>query len=256
MAPGTPYLFGEDSSHEEERLAAVERAFDPMTQSALLGVGARPGWRCWEVGAGRGSIARWLAGVVAPGGAVLATDLDAERFEHGSTNVRFLQHDVTVDPLPAGSFDLIHARFLLEHVAEPQRALERLRDALRPGGVLVVEDASGLQIDTSPASSVFGKLAVAWERAGLAVGWDATYGRGLVSQLRAARLRDLEACEYRRTAPGGKRWAHLQHGLERLRDQLIDQAVAPAELQEALRFLLDEEALITSPPVVIAWGRR
>ena len=38
-----------------------------------------PGSSCWEVRAGGGSIAEWLAGAVAPTGSVLATDLDLRR---------------------------------------------------------------------------------------------------------------------------------------------------------------------------------
>jgi ubiquinone/menaquinone biosynthesis C-methylase UbiE len=36
----------------------------------------QPGWRCLEVGAGRGSMAVWLAQRVGPSGHVVATDVD------------------------------------------------------------------------------------------------------------------------------------------------------------------------------------
>jgi hypothetical protein len=52
------YIFGDNVELENERLAAVERAFDVVSQAALTEVGVQPGWQCWEVGAGRGSIAR------------------------------------------------------------------------------------------------------------------------------------------------------------------------------------------------------
>jgi hypothetical protein len=79
QVPQDAYGFGEDASREADRLAAAERAVDPPTWSALLEVGVDLSWRCWDVGTGRGSIARWLARVVGPRGKVLATDLEDRR---------------------------------------------------------------------------------------------------------------------------------------------------------------------------------
>jgi len=69
------------------------------------------------VGAGAGSVARWLADVVGPGGEVVATDVSTihlDGFERPNLEVR--EHDILVDPLPEGRFDLIHARLLVEHL--------------------------------------------------------------------------------------------------------------------------------------------
>ena len=58
------------------RFAGLEVTFDPSTIRYLTGVGVAEGWACWEIGAGGGSIARWLAEQVGPTGSVLATDID------------------------------------------------------------------------------------------------------------------------------------------------------------------------------------
>lgn len=42
-------------------------------------------------------------------------------------------------PLSAGGFDVVCAWHALEHIADPATELARVRDALRPGGQLVVE---------------------------------------------------------------------------------------------------------------------
>jgi 2-polyprenyl-3-methyl-5-hydroxy-6-metoxy-1,4-benzoquinol methylase len=39
-----------------------------------------------------------------------------------------------------GVYDLVYSRFLLTHLAKPERAIERLVGAARPGGAVVVED--------------------------------------------------------------------------------------------------------------------
>ena len=44
---------------ENDRLDLLERIFDPVSRRRRELV--QPGWRCLEVGAGRGSMAVWLA---------------------------------------------------------------------------------------------------------------------------------------------------------------------------------------------------
>src|SRR5271156_7105711 len=59
---------------EDTRLALLEQIFDPRSRRRRDMV--QPGWRCLEVGAGRGSMAVWLAQRGGPSGHVVATDLD------------------------------------------------------------------------------------------------------------------------------------------------------------------------------------
>ena len=47
---------------------------------------------------------------------------------------------VVNDPLEASSFELVHARLLLEHLPQRDQVLQKLVRALRPRGWLVVED--------------------------------------------------------------------------------------------------------------------
>lgn len=61
---------------ESGRLRLLEVCRDPGTIGRLDRLGVSCGWRCLEVGAGHGSIARWLAERVGPTGSVLAADID------------------------------------------------------------------------------------------------------------------------------------------------------------------------------------
>src|SRR3974377_771680 len=45
---------------EDDRLSLLERIFDPLSRRRRREL-VQPGWRCLEVGAGRGSMAVWLA---------------------------------------------------------------------------------------------------------------------------------------------------------------------------------------------------
>ena len=59
---------------EDERLDLLEQIYDPSSRRRRALV--QPGWRCLEVGAGRGSMAVWLAAQVGSTGQVVATDVD------------------------------------------------------------------------------------------------------------------------------------------------------------------------------------
>jgi SAM-dependent methyltransferase len=122
-------------------LSLLEELFDPPTVERLERVGVAQGWEVLEVGAGRGSIAAWLAGRVGPGGRVVATDLDTSLLEElAAPGVEIVRHDVLADDFPAASFDLVHCRAVLVHVDDPERAVERMTGWLKPGGVLVAEE--------------------------------------------------------------------------------------------------------------------
>ena len=59
--------------------------FNASTFQHIDALGIRPGWRCWEVGAGGPTVPAWLARRVAPDGYVLATDIDVAL--QGATDV-------------------------------------------------------------------------------------------------------------------------------------------------------------------------
>ena len=135
--------FAEDfpSRDEHERLAVLAGNYDPATFRLLVDCGVAPGWRCAEVGAGSGSVAAWLADAVGPEGSIVALDIDVSHLDHlaGRSNVEVRQHDIVAEPIGDASFDLVHTRLVIEHLPAPERLLEMLAKATRPGGLLVVE---------------------------------------------------------------------------------------------------------------------
>ena len=94
-----------------------------------------------DVGAGAGSIVRWLSNRVGPTGHVVAADMDT-RFLTDLTgdNVEVRRLDITQDELEADTYDLIHARAMLMHLDDPAEVVRRMARALAPGGWLLVED--------------------------------------------------------------------------------------------------------------------
>ena len=124
------------------RLRLLEARCDPHTFRRLATFGPLAGTRCLEVGAGAGSVARWLAAQVGPAGQVVATDADP-RFlaDAEKAGVEVRRHDIMADPVEPGHYDLAHCRALLFHLADPQRAVRNMAAAVRPGGWLLIEDA-------------------------------------------------------------------------------------------------------------------
>ena len=81
-----------------------------------------------------------------PGAYFTSLDISADSLQRagftieneGITNVSFLQGDIFHPPFEPETFDHIFVCFVLEHLAEPQRALERLRPLLKKGGTITV----------------------------------------------------------------------------------------------------------------------
>ena len=176
------------------------------------------GWACWEIGAGGGSIASWLAKRVGPAGSVLATDIDP-RFIPASelAQLEVARHDVTADAIPGARYHLIHARLVLSHLPQRGDVMVRLVQALRPGGWLVIEDFSGAfergTEPVGPAGARFRKvhLALGEFLAGLRQAGDRMIAAGLVDRL---------------------------------------------ALDEAIAYLATPTAIVSMPTMVSAWGRQ
>src|SRR5215469_14703965 len=132
---GGGYLLPNGGPEAPTRFAALSELFDEVTIHHLEKCGVRYGWSCLEVGGGSGSIARWLADHVGPTGRVLATDIDTRFLETpGSRNLEVRRHDIAVDPLPQGTFDLVHSRLVLLHVPQREQALASMISGLKTGG--------------------------------------------------------------------------------------------------------------------------
>lgn len=101
-----------------------------------------------DVGAGTGLYTMLFAKAVGPKGKVYAVEI-APRFldylaqrakQAGAKNVAVVRGTATSTELPAGSVDRVFLCDTYHHFDEPQKNLASIRQALRPGGELVVVD--------------------------------------------------------------------------------------------------------------------
>jgi SAM-dependent methyltransferase len=262
-SPDDGYLLDNARSEAGARFDALSELLDPVTFRHIEDLGVAPGWRCWEVGAGGPEVVSWLAGRVGPTGRVLATDIDtswADGAAGGVVEVR--RHDVGRDEPPEGGFDLVHARLVLVHVTDRERALRTMADSLRPGGRLLLEDADpALQPlicldEYGPDQALANRLRAGFRALLAGRGADLAYGRKLPRLLREAGLTGVNADAYFPiTGPACDllEAATVRH----VRDQLV--AGGQATDEEIDRHLANVAAgrldLATSP-MISAWGRR
>jgi SAM-dependent methyltransferase len=241
---------------------ALSALFDAGTVRHLERRGVGPGSRCLEVGGGNGTIATWLAARVGPRGHVLVTDIDT-RFLRPLRlpNVDVRRLDVTADALPERSFDLVHARLVLHHLPQRERALARMISALKPGGWLLVEEYDRASLLADPAVGP-GEVVVDTQLAVFRFldehGVDGRYGRHLYARLRAHGLVSVSADAYMSMWHAGSPGVQaLRAAIEQLRDSLIaGRYVTSRQLEDDLARLDDPDFMLPSPILWSAWGRR
>jgi SAM-dependent methyltransferase len=140
---GDRYWFDNSLADEAVRLKLLEEIADPRSIALLNGLEVEAGWRCAELGAGGGSMARWLADRVGPDGLVVAVDRDVTPCRHLESlpNVELVESTLEGLDLPQGGFDLIHARNVLMHLEAPEEVIGRLIALLKRGGTFLFEEA-------------------------------------------------------------------------------------------------------------------
>lgn len=259
------YAFGNARNGQRERLRALEQLLDPDTIRQLATLGVDTGWRCLEVGAGGGSIAAWLCDQVGAEGSVVATDLDLTVLgELSRANLEVRVHDVVADQLPVDEYDLIHARLVVSWLADPLAVLRRLRSALRPAGVLLIEEMDFSAAVTipevdEPTRQLFDRVFTVHNALLEAKhGFDLTYGARLIDELTMAGLKDVGSECRRSTWRGGELGTTaLRFTLEQLREPVIASGhVGPDDVDAAIALCADPHFGIRSQWIHSAWGWR
>ena len=143
------YLLG-DNETAAKRLKLVADLFAPSTESFLSDVAPPHSDLVLDLACGPGHTTRLLAKVL-KGTETVGIDR-SENFikEADSSNnldgISFVNHDVTDVPFPLDPADVIFARYILLHLEDPTRAIEKWLTQLKPGGFLLLEEVE--QIDT------------------------------------------------------------------------------------------------------------
>jgi len=246
-------------AREHDRLRVLARVTDPTTRDTLTRIGIASGWHCCDVGSGAGTIAAWMAEQVGPTGRVLSVDVDT-RFQdpsRGVVEVRTL--DVTSEPIGADEFDVVHARGVLQHIAQREAVLDAMIAAARPGGWVAVTDSDWIQFDAQPVPEPFATLSSALRSLSTSQhGYDGTWGRMLPAAFTSRGLLDVDVRGVVRTMRGGTDSAEWYvAALERALDVVPAEAL-PAGLdpRAAIARAREPDFVILAPISVTAVGRK
>lgn len=240
MDPGYRLAASGRNETEDERLDLLEQLFDPVSRRRRDIV--QPGWRCLEVGAGRGSMATWLAQQVGPTGQVVATDVDLRYLSRlNLPNLQVVHHNILEDPLDIltpGSFDLVCSRLMLFWLAGKQeKAIQRMVQCLRPGGWLIDEDGDwGAVMPADPLHPLYASYQKAW-RSGdwwVSRGYDPEFGRKLPVLFDRCGLKNIQHEASAEVVRGGTPWAHWwKESLEGIKtSEYADGSLTPQREEE------------------------
>lgn len=253
---GGHYAFPHSGADERRRLELFEERLDPLTMRRIELLGLAPGVRCLEVGAGRGSIARRLCEYAGPKGRVTATDLQIGFLSELSLpNLDVLRHDVTTDEFPESSFDLVHVRAVLMHIADRMAVLRRMVSWLAPGGWLLLEEGDfGMWLaDFDP---MWAAHPGAWHEA--FPNGSLSQGRAILRQIHQLGLCDIGAdAELDIVQPGTALADFYRLSMAATSGPLISAGMLTAAEDARLRARLDEPDFLACGFAFIgAWGRR
>lgn len=150
-----------------------------------------------DVGCGPGTITADLAGRVAPGRAVgidpAAEVVGAAAVAHaeGLENLTFETGDVGRLRFDDGSFDVVHAHQVLQHLGDPVAALVEMRRVCAPGGLVAVRDADYGAMTWFPEEPGLHRWNDLYHRLAADNGGEPDAGRRLLAWARAAGFRDI-----------------------------------------------------------------
>ena len=177
---GDRYVLGGKRDHD--RLRVISEIHDGRTRELLVRAGLSPGRRYVEFGCGLGYVTRWAA----TQGAV-ATGIDASEEQVAAAqaltreavvdSVEFRTGSVYEPALEAGSIDVSYSRWLMVHLQRPVDAMRAIHAALKPGGVMVCEEADVSAVYAEPRSEAYEEMRDIALAAGRARGVDYAGGR-------------------------------------------------------------------------------
>jgi ubiquinone/menaquinone biosynthesis C-methylase UbiE len=222
MSESSEYIHG-SSPEEQHRLSLLN---DILNESCLRELDLQPGEKVLDLGSGLGQFTRLIARTVGNKGHVVGIERDrhqilqAKRLADSSEEsklVEFRKGDALELPLSEsewGTFDLAHARFLLEHVPRPSLVIAQMVRSVRPGGRVFVFDDDHDNFRPWPEPPGFHALWLAYVRSYDRLGNDPYVGRRLVSLLRDGGLTSIRnSCVFFGGCAGNERFQAVADNL-------------------------------------------
>jgi SAM-dependent methyltransferase len=196
---------------------------------------------------------------------VVGLDRDAAFLQHARRNapgnVEFRIGDAYRSDLSAGTFDLVHMRFVASTAGNPEQLLKEAARLARPGGIVAVQEPDGSTLNCYPPHPAWDRLKAVLLGVFKGVGADLQLAMRLYNLVHQAGFRDVEY----RTALLGVRSVdpmveYLPSTVESLRGSavklaLIDDGDLDAALHDCRQHLSKPGTAFTMYTVAQVWGR-
>jgi 2-polyprenyl-3-methyl-5-hydroxy-6-metoxy-1,4-benzoquinol methylase len=267
-APSQPEYVIRGGHEGKRRLELLGRIFWPTTYRLLRRTGIREGMTCLDAGCGGGDVSLALARLVGPSGRVLGIDGDAlklnaarqEAARRKLSNVEFQQANI-YEWSAESAFDRVYARFLLTHLPDCATALSIMRHALRPGGILIVEDIDFTGSFCYPPCAAYARYLDLYRRVIERRKGDADIGPKLHGMFVSAGLQGVQLVLVQPFHMEYEENALSLSTLVNIADAVLSEGLAePEELEHAIAeldaFTKDPTTIIGLPRVFQAWGCR
>jgi ubiquinone/menaquinone biosynthesis C-methylase UbiE len=158
----------------------------------------RPGLSLVDIGCGPGTITADLAEIVAPSRVVAIDAAEdvlagarAAAAERGLLNVEFAVGDVNRLQFADGTFDVVHAHQVLQHVADPVAALREMRRVCKPGGLVAVRDVDYEAMTWYPEVPLLDEWLALYRKTARRNGGEPDAGRRLLSWAQRAGFAEI-----------------------------------------------------------------
>lgn len=196
---GDDYIHG-FSAEEQTRLTRMQTILNNAQIDAMDLRGTR---RLLDVGSGLGQLTRDFARKLPETSTIIGVERNPEQLREARRQaeqageaglVEFRPGDATALPLAGdeqGSFDLVHTRFLLEHVPEPRRVVGQMVRAARPGGRIVLIDDDHELLKLWPECEAAARVWERYWRSFYSLGFDPLIGRKLGELLAGEGIEDV-----------------------------------------------------------------
>ena len=157
-----------------------------------------PGMALLDVGCGPGTLTVDLARRLAPGrvvGVDVAADVLDEARRHaadqGVDGIDWRAGDFRELDLAEGSFDVVHAHQVLQHLQDPVGALAAMGRLARPGGVVAARDSDYRAFTWAPANPGLDRWLDVYQQVARHNGAEPDAGRHLLAWAHAAGFEDV-----------------------------------------------------------------